>query len=113
MAIIALQVAVILALPCVLAGAVAYFAWDDLRRPWLYLLVAIVVLYGVCALTFAFIGDTVPGLLAAARGDAAPDVTGAFSGLVLLKYCSKPLLGFGIMALPILAGVYAIFRREP
>jgi acetolactate synthase I/II/III large subunit len=51
MAIIALQVAVILALPCVLAGAVAYFAWDDLRRPWLYLLVAIVVLYGVCALT--------------------------------------------------------------
>jgi len=107
-----LQLAAILGLPCALSGGAAYFAWGDLRRPRLYLLAATVALYAVYGLIFAFIGDAVEGLLSVLRGDATPAVNSGFTGLVLLKLCAKPLLGFCVMALPILAGIYMIFRRS-
>ena len=109
----ALQLAAMLIYPGVLCGGVAYFARAELRRPRLHLLVSIVVLYALYALTFALIGDAIPSVIAVLHGDATPAKASGFTGLVLLKLCAKPLLGFSLMALPILAANYTWFRRPP
>ncbi len=58
---IILQLAAILAFPFVVSGSVAYFAWGDLRRPWLYLVVPTGVLYVAYDLAFVFLGETTAG----------------------------------------------------
>jgi len=108
---IVLQLAAILVFPFVVSGSVAYFAWGDLRRPWLYLVVSTGVLYVVYSLAFVFLGDTTAGFFFA-RGDAGQAADSGFTGLALLKLYAKPLLGLSVMALPILAGIYIIFRRS-
>jgi hypothetical protein len=112
MVIVVLQVAAILGLPFLVSGSVAYLAWNDLQRPWLYFVVATGVLYVVYGLTFVFLGEANAGFWAVARGDAGQAADSGFTGLVLLKLFAKPLLGFSVMALPILAGIYTIFRRS-
>jgi len=109
---IVLQLAAILAFPFVVSGSVAYFAWGDLRRPWLYLVVSTGVLYVVYSLALVFLGDTTAGFFSVARGDAGQAADSGFTGLALLKLYAKPLLGLSVMALPILAGIYIIFRRS-
>jgi hypothetical protein len=107
-----LQLAFIVGLPFVVSGSVAYLAWGDLRRPWLYLLVSTGVLYGVYGLSLVFLAQTMAVLFSASRGDVGQLADSGFTGLVLLKFYSKPLLGFSVMALPILAGIYLFFRRS-
>jgi hypothetical protein len=109
---IVLQLAAIVVFPLVVSGTVAYFAWADLRRPWLYFVVATGVLYVVYCVTFLYLAESIRGPFSVALGDEAQATGSAFTGLVLLKLYAKPLLGFSVMALPILAGIYAIFRRS-
>jgi hypothetical protein len=107
-----LQLAAILGFPFVVSGTVAYLAWDDLPRPWLYFVVATGVLYVVDWLIFIFLGETITGLFAVAQGDTARTVDSGFTGLVLFKLYAKPLLGFSVLALPILAAIYSVFKRS-
>ena len=106
-----LQLAAILVYPACLSSRMAYFAWAELRRPWQYLLVATAAIYAIYGLTFTFIGGASGILLAAAQGDPIRVSTTGFTGLVLFKLCAKPLLGFSVMALPILTGIYVTYRR--
>jgi hypothetical protein len=110
---IVLQLAAILVFPFVVSGSVAYFAWGDLRRPWLYLVVSTGVLYVVYGLALVYLGETTAEFFSVVRGDAGQAAADSgFTGLALLKLYAKPLLGLSVMALPILAGIYIIFRRS-
>ncbi len=107
-----LQLTFIVGLPFVVSGSVAYLAWRDLRRPWLYLVVTTGVLYVVYALIFVFFAETMAVFFSASGGDSGQLPDSGFTGLALLKFYSKPLLGFSVMALPIVAGIYVFFRRS-
>jgi hypothetical protein len=106
------QLAFIVGLPFVVSGSVAYLAWGDLKRPWLYLVVTTGVLYVVYGLTFVFFAESMAVFFSAWRGDSGQLADSGFTGLVLLKFYAKPLLGFSVMALPILAAIYVFFRRS-
>jgi hypothetical protein len=112
MASIFIQLAAIVVFPFAVSGTVAYLAWPDLRRPWLYFVVATGVLYLVYGATFLYLAESIKGPLSVALGDEDQATRSAFTGLSLLKLYAKPLLGFSVMALPILAGIYTIFKRS-
>jgi len=109
---IVIQLVAIVVFPFVVSGTVAYLAWADLRRPWLYFVVATGVLYVVYGVTFLYLAESIKGPLSVALDDGDQATRSAFAGLALLKLYAKPLLGFSVMALPILAGVYTIFKRS-
>ena len=106
-----LQLAAMVVYPLVVSAIVAYLAWGDLRRPWQYLAVATGALYVVYAATFLYLGDSIAGPFLVALGDEAQATGSPLTEPALLKLYAKPLLGFSVMALPILAGIYTFFRR--
>jgi len=112
MASIVLQLAALVVFPLVVSAIVAYLASADLPRPWLYFAVATGVLYVVYVVTFLYLAESIRGPISVALDDAGKATRSTFIGLGVLKLYAKPLLGFSVMALPILAGIYTILRRS-
>lgn len=112
MASIVLQLAALVVFPLAVSGTVAYLARADLQRPWPYFIVATGVVYMLYGVTFLYLAEGTRGPFSIALGDDDQGIRSSFASLGLLKLYAKPLLGFSVLALPLLASIYTIFRRS-
>jgi len=103
------QLALILGLPALFSAGSAYFSWRALPRPWTFLLATTVALYVIYFLVFYFFAPAVGGISISRVDSSHPAIQSP--SFILLRPYVKTLLIFVGVALPVLAGSIAVFRR--
>ena len=104
-----LQLLFLLTCPLMVAGATAFLTWNALAGPWKFLLASVVALYTVYAAVFYMFGPTSVGFAVQAVEPGQPaQPTPMF---VYLELYFKPLLIFGVAALPTVLMLLRAFKR--
>jgi hypothetical protein len=111
MASVIVQCAFIIFFPAVVSVGSVYFGRAGVSRPWLFLLVATVVLYAIYVAVFYAVAETLVGGVAISKPDPASSVRVRSLTPNLLIFYAKPLLVFIIVAVPILFGLNRLFHR--
>jgi hypothetical protein len=112
MASVIVQFAFIIFFPAVMALGSAYFGRVGVSRPWLFFLVATVILYVIYVATFYAVAETLSGWFAISRPDPASPARVRSLTPNLLIFYAKPLLVFIAVAAPTLFGLNRFFHRS-
>ncbi len=104
-----LQLVFLLTCPLLVAGTTALLAWNALAGPWKFLFASVLALYSVYAAVFYLFGPTSVGFAVHAVEPGQPaQPTPLF---VYLEPYFKPLLIFGIAAIPTVLLLLRAFKR--
>ena len=104
-----LQLIFLLTFPLLIAGATAALTWNALAGPWRFLLASVVVLYAIYAAVFYLFSPASVGFAVHAVEPGQPvQPTPLF---VYLEPYFKPLLIFGLAALPTVSVLLKVFKR--
>jgi hypothetical protein len=112
MASVIIQFAFIIFLPALAALGSAYFGRVAVSRPWLFFLVAAVILYVAYVAIFYAVAETLVGGVAISKPDPASAVPVRSLTPNLLIFYAKPLLVFVVVAAPILFVLNRLFHRS-
>ena len=104
-----LMLVVLLAWPAILSGGTALYAWRGLSRPWLFLVVATAVLYGLYFLVMQMFEPFTMSVEFSQANAAQPLMP--VPRFPLLRPMLKPFVVFTSVALPALVGIGRLFRR--
>ena len=104
-----LQLIFLLTCPLLIAAATAIVTWNSLASPWWFLLTSVVTLYIVYAALLYLVGPTSGGFAVSAVEPGQPAEPTPL--LLYLQPYLKPLLAFGISAIPTVFLLLRAFRR--
>ena len=99
----------LLAYPLVLASGASYMAWGALSRPAVFLIVATVVLYLLCALLMWQLGPGPVGYTLSIRQPGEAPASEPW--FLLLPPYKTPLVAFAVAAFPVLAVLLRAFKK--
>jgi hypothetical protein len=105
------QFALIIMLPAALSLALTYLGEGDISRPWLFFLVATVILYIVYVAVFYAIAATLRGGFAISKPDPSSPARVRSLTPNLLIFYAKPLLVFTVLSVPVAFGLVRLFHK--